>query len=224
MDSDRSIAWLGKQKEKRALKLSKEHMERIVQTTKSMRDVVNKFTEDDKSIEIDSDKVFDSEKAADETKSEILDQLSKGNYPPMSREKIMRLVMTADDIADNARAASMKLTFLNPEDLDEGVKDGLKKLSELSYESAQLLREAFLALIEDPESAIEKTQKVEKIEEKIDFFRADNLTPKIIEWADESHKPGTSLVLAEIEDNIEEVADQSENCADAIREIAIGSA
>ncbi len=222
MSSEKSINWLGKQKEKRALTFSKEHMDQIVETTDLMKKTVKKFSEDGGNINADSDRVFDKEKDADIKKSEILTELSKGNFPPMSREKIMRLVTTADDIADNARAAAMKLSFLNPEDIDDDVKRDLGRLAEYSHEATKYLREAFVALLEDPESAIEKTEKVEKMEEKIDFFRAENLTPKIIRWADESHKPGSSYVLTEVEYNIEEVADQAENCADAIREIAMG--
>ncbi len=223
MPSDKSIAWLGKQKEKEALNLSKQHMKEIVESTRLMKEAVYEFCEDGKNIEIDSDKVFEKEKDADQIKSKILIQLSEGNFPPINREKIMRLVTTADDIADNARAAAMKLTFLDPANISRDVKDGLMKLSDYAYESTIEMREAFLALLEDPESAIEKTEDVEKMEEKIDFFRSENLTPHIIKWADESHLPGTANILTEVEDNIEEVADQAENCADSIREIAIGS-
>ena len=223
MSSEKSISWLGKQKEKRALNLSKEHIDQIVDTAELMKNAITKFCENDENIDADSDDVFNKEKQADETKAKILTELSKGNFPPMSREKIMRLVTTADDIADNARAAAMKLSLLKAEEIDKDLKKDLGKLSEYAYESTKLLKIAFDALLEDPESAIEKTEKVEDMEEKIDFFHAENLTPKLIKWADESHKPGSSYVLTEVEDNIEEVADQAENCADAIREIAIGA-
>lgn len=223
MSPERPIAWLGKQKEKRALSLSKKHMDEIVDTVESMKEAVQTFAKDGEKFASGSNLVFNKEKEADKTKANILNQLSKGNFPPMSREKIIRLLTTADDIADNARAAAMKLTFVDPSDVNASVKDGLKKLAELSFESSKLLKEAFLALLENPENAIDKTEKVEKIEEKIDFFRAENLTPKMIKWADKSHKPGTSSIINEVEGNIEEVADQAENCADAIREIAIGS-
>lgn len=223
MSSESPLAWLGRQKEKRALKLCKRHMDEIVNTAEMMKKAVHLFCENSENIRAEAEEVMDKERIADNTKSEILEELSKGSFPPLSRENIVRLIMTADDIADNARAAAMKLTFLEPESVDEDVKNYLKELSDLAYETTVALKDAFSATLERPESVREETRKVEKLEEKVDNFRAEKLIPQIVKWADESHKPGTSFVIAEVEDNIEEVVDQSENCADVIREIAIGS-
>ncbi len=222
MPKEKPILWLGKQKEKRALKLSKEHMNEIVKVVEAMKELVYSFSKGERDLETKSKKVMDEEKKADSKKAEVIDELSKGNFPPLNREMIIRLIMTTDDIADNARAASAKLTFLNPKNIDDDVKKGLKNLADLAFESSKLLEEAFSLLIKDPEKAIEKTEEVEKIEEKADYFRAKNLTPLLVKWADDSQKPGTSYFLWEVEDNIEEVLDQSENSADVIREIAIG--
>lgn len=223
MSSESPIAWLGRQKEKRALKLSIEHIEEIVETSESMKRAVHTFCENGEKIRENSEKVFDNEREADKVKSEIIEELSKGNFPPMRRENIIRLVLTADDIADNARAAAMKLTFLNPENVGEDLKKELKKLSDFAYEAVKLLKNAFSAMLDNPEAVREETAKVEKMEEKVDSFRSESLTPKLVKWADEANKPGTSYVLAEVENNIEESVDGTENCADVLREIAIES-
>lgn len=223
MSPENPLAWLGKQKEKRALTLCKGHMEKIVKVTDSMGNAVYSFCDGKKNFKKESKMVFDNERAADRKKAEVLEELSKGNFPPLSREMIIRLLMTVDDIADNARAAAMKLTFLKSEDISEDVKEGLKKLSDLAKEATVLLKESFSLLLEDPQKAVDKTGEVEKIEEKGDYFRAENLTPKLVKWADESQRPGTSYTLVEVEGNIEEVLDQAENSADVIREIAIRS-
>lgn len=223
MSSESPIAWLGRQKEKRALKLSIKHIEEIVETSESMKRAVHTFCENGENIRENSEKVFDNERKADKVKSDIIEELSKGNFPPMRRENIIRLVLTADDIADNARAAAMKLTFLDPENVGEDLKKELKKLSDFAYEAAKLLKNAFSAMLDNPEAVREETAKVEKMEEKVDSFRSESLTPKLVKWADEANKPGTSYVLAEVENNIEESVDGTENCADVLREIAIES-
>ncbi len=223
MSSENPLAWLGKRREKRALKLSKKHMKEIEETVKLMKDTVYLFCENEENIRENAEKVLDQERKADEVKDEILEELSKGNFPPLSRENIIRLIMTADDIADNARAAAMKLTFLNPEDVDKDLKESIMKLADFGHESSRVLKEAFSATLENPENFGEETAKVEKMEEKVDTFRAETLIPKLVKWSDESHKPGTSIIITEVENNIENVVDQTENCADVIREIAIGS-
>ena len=221
MTSDKSIDWLGKPKEKRALELCQGHMDEIVKVTEAMRDSVQAFSKNKKKFQKRVEKVKGKERSADEKKSEILKELSRGNFPPLSREMIIRLILTTDDIGDNARAATLKLGYLEPEKIGDEVLEGLNELSDIACDSSTALRETFSLLLENPEKAIEKTEEVEKIEEKADNFRANTLIPKIIEWADESKNPGTSYILSEVENNIEDVVDRTENSADVIREIAI---
>jgi len=221
MTSDKSIEWLGKPKEKRALKLCQGHMDEIVKVTEAMRDSVQSFSKNKEKFQEKSEKVQERERSADEKKSQILKELSRGNFPPLSREMIIRLILTTDDIGDNARAATLKLGYLEPKKISDEVLEGLNELSKIACESSASLKETFSLLLENPEKAIEKTEEVEKIEEKADNFRANTLIPKIIEWADKSKNPGTSYILSEVEDNIEDVVDRTENSADVIREIAI---
>lgn len=223
MPEESPLTWLGRQKEKKALQLSTDHIEEIVETAESMRNAVHLFCNNGENIREGAEKVFDNEREADKIKSQILKELSKGNFPPMSRENIIRLILTADDIADNARAAAMKLTFLDPKNVNEELKEELKKLSNFAFEATKLLKNAFSAMFENPEAVRKGTAEVEKMEEKVDSFRAKKLTPTLVKWADESKLPGTSYVLAEVENNIENVVDETENCADVLREIAIES-
>ncbi|KXA89526.1 hypothetical protein AKJ40_02120 [candidate division MSBL1 archaeon SCGC-AAA259M10] len=223
MPSEKPLAWLGKRKEKRALNLSKKHLKKIVKTVELMKKTVHLFCENGEYIREKAEEVLDSERKADEIKDEILEELSKGSFAPLNREKIIRLIMTADDIADNARAAALKLTFLDPGSVNQELKESVKKLADFSYESTRLLKKSFSASLEDPSVVRKETGKVEKMEEKVDTFRAETLIPKLVKWADESHRPGTSILITEVENNIEDVVDRTEDCADVLREIAIGA-
>lgn len=223
MSSESPLTWLGKGKEKRALKLCRKHIDKIVKTTESMEETVRSFCEAGKDTKRKSEKVFKREREADEVKREILNELSKGNFPPLSRDVIIRLATTADDIADNARGAAAKVNLLDSSELNDSLRNNLKTLAGLALEIVRLLEDTYSTLLKDPKATLEKTNRVEKMEEKIDYFRAGNLASRIIEWSNQLCKPGTSGVLYEIENNIEEVADQTENTADIIREIAIRS-
>ncbi|KXB09184.1 hypothetical protein AKJ35_01275 [candidate division MSBL1 archaeon SCGC-AAA833F18] len=221
MSSQRPLAWLGRGKEKRALDLFKKHMNKITETTESMEDALHTFCDGKENVDRKTNSVLAKEREADEIKAEIIDELSKGNFPPLGREEIIRLVMTADDIADNARGAAAKITFLDSSELSESLRDDLKTLSSLALEVVQLLESTYLTLLEDPKVALKRTSEVEKMEEEIDHFRASELMPAVIEWSDQSGKSGTSIILKEVADNMEEVADRSEDVADEIRSIAI---
>lgn len=217
-----SLKWLGKQKEKKAVRLCQEHLKKIVETTEALKKAINSFSKNEEEFEKGLDDVLKREREADEVKDKIIDELSKGNFPPLRRESILRLVTTADDIADNSRAAARKMTFLNPENVNEDILKQLQRLTDYSYRASNLLSEAYKALLEDPSMVSKKAAEVEDIEEEADRFRYETLLPEIVKWADRAENPGTSHIIVEIEDNLEEVVDQAENSADILREIAVG--
>lgn len=223
-EKDNSPTWFGRKKEERVLKLSENHLEKVTEVVEAMKDAINSFKRKTGEVRDFSKKAIDKEREADREKGKVLKELATGNFPQVSGEAVMRLILSTDDIAENARAAVEKLVFLNPNDVDEEIRTELEKLANFAYESVNLLKTVYsISLYEDLEEAVEKTEQVEKMEEKVDHFRADKMTPKIIEWANKSDKTGDIIVLVEVEGNIEEVVDQAENSVDVIREIALGT-
>ncbi len=217
------IEWLGRSRRMEALKLCRKHIKEILKTTKSMREVFSLLKEgaDKEEIEKSVKKVKESEKRADEVKSKILDDLSEKDIHPINREEIIRLVMTSDDIGDNANAASSKITFTNLDEIEDELIDAIFELVKKDVEIVESLMEAYNILLKDPDEAADKTQKVERLEEEIDHYRAYKLLPKLIKWGNETTAIGDFSVLREVEDNLENLADGAENVADVIRTIAI---
>lgn len=223
MTSKRSLVWLGKAKEKQALKLFKKHIKSILETTELMDKTIHAFCNNEKDIKENSNRTQKKERDADIVKSEILNELSKGNFPPISSEAIIRLVTSADDIATNARGAASKITLLDPSELNKELRNDLKTFSSLVLETIKLLDNTYSIFLKNPKKSLIKTDEVEKMEEKIDHFRYNKVLPQLINWADQIQKPGTSMALLNIEENLEESADQAENVADIIRGFAIRS-
>ncbi len=227
--STSAMVWLGREKEKHALKLCKKHMDRVVKVVEGMREAVYHLCDYEKDkLKTISKEVIKLERDADSTKGSILKELSKGVFHPISREEIIRLVLTADNVAENARAVGKKAVLLQTKELKSVCQFGIlgehmKTHADDVLKIVKVLRTAYSALLEDPKEAIEITFKVENMEEKIDSFRGKKLIPEIIDWCDRSGKPGSCIVLKDMTDNMEQVADYSEDVADVIRSIAIGS-
>lgn len=217
------IEWLGRSRRTEALELCKEHIEEIFKTTKKMRKVFGLLKEgaDKEEVEKAIKEVRENERKADEIKSKILDDLSEKDIHPIDREEIIRLAMTSDDIGDNANAGSSKVIFTNFGRIDDELIDDLYKLVEKDVEIVQTLKEAYTTLLKDPSEAINKTQEVERLEEEIDHFRAYSLLPKLIKWGNETTAIGDFSVIREVEGNLENLADETENVADVIRSIAV---
>ncbi|MFB0503739.1 MAG: DUF47 domain-containing protein [Candidatus Bathyarchaeia archaeon] len=213
--------WLSRKREREILGECKLHADAIVATVAEMKKAVYSFCEDDiEGVRRNFAMVFKQERDADNLKREILDKLSRGPFHPITREEVIRVVLTADDVAANAKSAARKISASSSEALPDEIKQGLRSLADMDVRIAEKMREAFMKLLEDPEVAIEVTNEVERMEEEIDDYRVA-LIEKILKYGDTAKSISAWLMLKEAVENMENVADRSEDVADVIRSIAI---
>ena len=213
--------WLARKKEKEILGECKLHADAIVDTVAEMKKVIYSFCEGDvDGMKSGFEMVFKKERDADILKREILDKLSRGPFHPLTREEVIRVVLTADDVAANAKSAARKIGASSQKSLPSNIKDGLKRLADMDLEIAEKMRDAFVKLLEDPDAAIKVAHEVETMEEEIDDFRVA-LVEDILKYGDKVKSMSAWLMLKESVENMEDVADRSEDVADVIRSIAI---
>ena len=216
-----SAIWFGKKREIEILHIVRVHFETILATVAAMRDLVyavcvEDFVKVDKIFKL----IFEREREADNVKEKIMDELAKGPFHPMDRGELINLILTADDLAANAKSAGRKLSIAKPINIPSEVKDGLKLVSDLVFKITEKLRDNFVVLINDPKKAVEVADEVERLEEEIDDRRVE-LIINILHWGDGAAKVSHWLMVKEAVENMEEVADKAEDTADVIREIAI---
>lgn len=221
MSKSNIMVWLSRREEKKILNLCKNHLDKTIETVKGMARVVHSFCDEDfNALEEHYQKTFNSERKADEIKRQILHDISKGLLHPIDREEIIRLVLTADDIAENAKSGARKLRLTLTEGLTDEIKVYLKKMADLCVEIVEKVRMAFGALGEGVDVAIKEANDVEMLEEYIDEFRI-GLIKLVLTYGDKTKKIASWLMLLNAIENMEEVADHSEDVADVIRSIAI---
>ena len=130
MSRSNIMIWLSKREEKKVLNQCKNHLNKTVDTVNAMAKVVHSFCDEDfNALEDFYMQTFNSEREADEIKRQILQDVSKGPLHPIDREEIIRLVLTADDIAENAKSAARKLRITSKEDLPEELTLNLKEMA-----------------------------------------------------------------------------------------------
>jgi len=219
--SSNIMGWLSRHEEKTVLNLCKKHLDKIVETVKAMARVVHSFCDEDfNALEDHYQKTFDSEREADEIKRQILHDISKGSLHPIDREEVIRLVLTADDIAENAKSGARKLRLTSKENVTNEIKINLKEMANRCVEIVEKVRIAFHALSKDVDAAIKEANDVELLEESIDEFRS-GLIKLVLKYGDKTKKIGSWFMLLNAIENMEEVSDRSEDVADVIRRIAI---
>jgi len=213
---------LGKQREKEILGFCADHVAKIIETVEKMQTSVEAYRDDD--IEMArslAESASQTEKEGDEVKRKILNELVKGIFHPIDRDEILRLVLEADGIASNAKAAAKKLCMIPRETLDDVLADALVELAKRLVTTVKTLGQTFQALVEGSEETIELSQKVESLEEEIDDFRAILIRDRFLPWCQRTNQAGLCIIMKEAMDNMENVADQAEDVADVIRSIAI---
>ncbi len=216
------LFWVAKGREKEVLKSCDIHMKKIMETVIEMDKAVQGVCNLNKKKTINGfSGTFKREREADEIKRKILEDLAKGIFHPINRDEIVRLVMTADDVASNAKAVARKLTFIDPKSLPQKLRKTLCTFSNRLVEISKTTYKNFLVLSKNPTSAVAISHQVEKLEEEIDDLRAEKLMPQLLEWYRKNRDIGSSLLLKEITDNMENVADYCEDVSDIIRCIAL---
>jgi len=218
------MVWLSRQEEKQIMELCASHLDKIVETVKAMKDVVYAFcNEDVNALEINYKTTFDTERNADDIKHTILIDVSKGPLHPIDREEVIRLVLTADDIAENAKSATGKIRLSSASCLTEEIKVNLKEMADRDVTIVEKLNMAFDKLNESTDAVIELSEQVEILEEGIDEFRLGliKLVMDCKQQVISIKSLGPWFMLLNAIENMEEVSDRSEDVADVIRSIAI---
>ncbi|MEM3615209.1 MAG: DUF47 family protein [Candidatus Methanomethylicia archaeon] len=213
--------WFGRKRELEVLNLVRVHFEYILSTVSALRDLVynvcdGDFDKADKVFEV----IFQREREADDVKEKILDELSKGPFHPADKGEIMNLILTADDLASNAKSAGRKFCMARGVDLPNDVKDGLRGLADLTFNITLKLKDTFNTLTEDPRKAIGMAEEVERLEETIDDRRVE-LILLILKWGEGYPKMSRWLMIKEAVENMEAIADRAEDTADVIRMISV---
>lgn len=222
MASRGPLSWMGEARERKILEIVDEHIKRIVKTVAGMNKAVQAFCRIDmKKVEEGFNEAFKSERDADELKRMVLEELSKGIFHPINRGEIIRLTMTADEIAANAKAAARKLRYIKPKKLQKDLRETMYNFSNSVLDTTIKMHETFISLTKDPRSAIALSYEVEKLEEKIDDFRTEELVPKLMVWYRRIRDIGVALLMYELTDNMENIADLCEDVSDIIRSIAV---
>lgn len=216
------LLWMGEARERKILEICDDHMKKVVETVVGLDKAVQGFCDlNSKKIEEGRKEVFKSERAGDEIKRKVLEELSRGIFHPINREEIVRLAMTADEIAANANAAAKKLRYIDPKKLHKKLREILRDFSKNLVEITNRTYETFIALTKDSKSAVVLSYEVERLEENIDDLRSDKLIPELLPWYRKNKDIGLSILLKEITDNMEDVADFCEDVSDIIRCISI---
>ena len=156
---------------------------------------------------------------SDKSKTTLLGEVASVGSLLISREDFMRLIFGIGEIADYAEGVGFRLVGILDRKwkVDKKYISRISDLASLVLEEISKLRETILSLSFSPPKAMELTRTIEEVERKID----SNYRMLDIEVLDAKMPIQSVLILRDIIQHLERMADLAVDVADLVRVLAI---
>jgi len=165
------------------------------------------------------EKLFRTEEEIDNLRRTIFEESTRGSLPLNDREDLMHLVkrldVMADFVKDSGRSVLLLLEISIPKELWNAYTEMAKDL----VECAKALRASIEKLGSDPMEARMLSQKVDQVEKRVDekHLKIKGLLLK----SDKEVAPSALLILKDLVESMEQVADSCDDTADYVRVLTI---
>lgn len=165
------------------------------------------------------ERLFVVETEIDELRRSVFEELTRGSLPPKDREDIMHLVKRLDTMADHVKDAGRSLKLLLESQMPKDVWSELTDMTKDLVEESAILRKSIEKLGVDTAEVRAFAKKVDDIETRVDE-RYLRLKEMLLKYGREMDA-GTLLILRDLLQSLEEVADSCDDTADYVRILTV---
>ena len=165
------------------------------------------------------DRLFVVETEIDELRRAVFEELTRGSLPPKDREDIMHLVKRLDTMADHVKDSGRGLLLLSKTNMPKDVWDELVEITKDLVEESATLKRSIEKLGVDAIEVRALSQKVDLIETRVDgrYLKAKEM----LMTHGREMEAGTLLILRDLLQSLEEVADSCDDTADYVRILTV---
>ena len=211
--------WFAQRRKTKLLELAYRQITLSIDTVtdldKAMNAVLsNKNEEAKESIE----RLFVTEVEIDNLRRAVFEEATKGNLPPKEREDLLHLVKRLDVLADHVKDSARNVLILLDEKVPGEIWSSYTDITEDLVKCATTLRKALEKLGVDPAKAMELAKEVDVIEGRVDD---KYLKAKWLLLQQKELKTPTIIVLKDLLDLLEQIADTCCDTADYIRVLTV---
>lgn len=213
------IKWFEKRRETKALKTIQRHLALTTGIVEDLEKAIEASIKgDEKEMQECIKRVVNSEREADALRRKVMDDVSKGELSPVDREDLMHLVKRVDMVADWSRESTRVLNALPMEHVPRKIQREFIEMVKSVRECAVSLQKCVNKMMVKPEEALQAADAVEREEEKVDDIheKARKLLGK-----EELPRAGVAILVSQLFEAMEMVADACEDACDQVRIIMI---
>ncbi len=213
------IKWFEKRKEAKALKTVERHLALTTGIIEDLEKALEAFaSENTDETQRFINRVADGEKEADRLRRSVMDEISRGELSPPDRADLMALVKRVDMVADWSRESTRILNAMPSEDVPKAIKDSLRQMIRSIKECTRSLQRCINKIDTKAETALEAADQVEREEEKVDDIH-ENARALLVKT--EVKKAGIAVLVGQLFEAMEMIADSCEDAADQVRVIIV---
>lgn len=212
--------WFVQRRKSKVLELADRQLTLCVDTVVELESAiaaVSKKNVDDAKKYIE--KLFLTEEEIDNLRRTIFEESTRGSLPLNDREDLMHLVKRLDVMADHVKDSGRHVLLLMQVNVPTDFWSAFAEMAKDLVECAKALKASIEKLSSDPVEARTLSQKVDEVEKRVDEknFQIKGLLLK----SDKNVAPSALLVLKDLVESMEEVADSCDDTADYVRVLTI---
>ncbi|UCD26345.1 MAG: DUF47 family protein [Candidatus Bathyarchaeota archaeon] len=212
---------LRKDSESNTMNLAQKQITTAIRTVAELKEIITAFPEG-KSTEMEKriETLFLNEVEIDELRRLVFKELSRQALPLKYREDLLHIVKRLDMMADHVKDSARNIKILLGTKVPKEIWDTIVRIAETLVNGSVLLGTAIEMLAINPPQAMDFSKKVDEQESIVDdeYLNAKALLLKY----DKELSVASLLIVKDLLECMERIADTCADTADYIRVLAIG--
>ncbi len=211
--------WFEKRRETKTLTTVQRHLALTMGIVEDLdKAIAAAIRNEEKEMRKCVERVASSEKEADTLRRKVMDEISKGELSATDREDLMDLVKRVDMVADWSRESTRILGAIPMNEVPKLIRDEITIMMNSVKECASSLQKCVNKMMTKPEEALQAADAVEREEEKVDDIHEK---ARILIGREDLPRAGVAVLISQLFEAIEMIADSCEDACDQIRIIMV---
>jgi len=213
--------WLTKRRKSKVLEIADRQMALAIDTVVELEKSINAALKENKKEALKSiEKLSTTEHEIDELRRTVFEELTRGSLPSKDREDIMHLVKRLDEMADHVKDGARAVSLLLEAKVVKEMWEQFATTSKDLVACATTLRKAIEKLGTNPSEAMKLAKQIDEIENRVDedYLRSKAL---LLKYSNKMNA-ATILLLKDLIEEMEHVADSCDDTADYVRILTVG--
>jgi predicted phosphate transport protein (TIGR00153 family) len=212
--------WFSQRRKSKVLELADRQLALAIETVNELENAIAAASKKEiGNAKEQLERLFTTEEEIDSLRRTIFEESTRGSLPLNDREDLMHLVKRLDVMADHVKDSGRSVLLLLEVNIPKELWNAYEEMAKDLVECAKVLKSSIEKLGTDPAEARLLSMKVDDVEKKADakYLKIKGLLLK----SDKTVTPPMLLLLKDMVESMEQVADTCDDTADYVRILTI---